>query len=111
MRDEYVRRATVVRWVDADTVVLEVDLGFRVYRTMTVRLAGVDAPELRRGTPEERARGRSARDFAVDRWEPGSRVVLSSGGEKSFDRWVGSVYVGSESVGDVLVRAGHAVYS
>lgn len=41
--------ATVVRWVDGDTVWLSVDLGFRIVTTNDFRLYGVDTPE--RGKP------------------------------------------------------------
>ena len=43
--------------VDGDTLDLQIDLGFGVYRKLRARLASVDAPEL---TTEA---GREARDF------------------------------------------------
>src|SRR5688500_9542162 len=42
----YTYRATVARLVDADTLNLIIDIGFRITATMPVRLTGVDAPEL-----------------------------------------------------------------
>jgi micrococcal nuclease len=45
----YSYRATVIRWVDGDTVWLEVDLGFRMKTINDFRLYGVDTPE--RGQP------------------------------------------------------------
>jgi micrococcal nuclease len=41
----YRYKATVVRWVDGDTVWLEVDLGFRMKTINDFRLYGVDTPE------------------------------------------------------------------
>lgn len=41
----YDYKATVIRWVDGDTVWLEVDLGFRIVGRMDFRLYGVDTPE------------------------------------------------------------------
>lgn len=42
----YEYSAKVVRVVDADTLILDVDLGFEVRKKMRVRLAEVNAPEL-----------------------------------------------------------------
>jgi len=44
----YTYQATVLRWVDGDTVQLRVDLGFAINVTLKFRLLGVDTPE--RGT-------------------------------------------------------------
>lgn len=45
MMDTYVRGARVVRVVDGDTVLLDVDLGFYVHVRMSCRLAGINARE------------------------------------------------------------------
>lgn len=42
-------QATVVRWVDGDTVDLSMDQGLRVYRHDRFRVYGIDTPE--RGQP------------------------------------------------------------
>lgn len=53
--------ATIVRVVDADTYVADIDLGWRVWmRDIRIRLAGVNAPEM--STPE----GVAARAWAVN---------------------------------------------
>lgn len=41
----YNYNATVIRWVDGDTVWLEVDLGFRSKLSTEFRLHGINAPE------------------------------------------------------------------
>lgn len=46
MDNLWVYRARVRRIVDGDTIDLEVDLGFRVTRTIRVRLDGVDTAEI-----------------------------------------------------------------
>ena len=45
MEVNYVFRAKVIRWVDGDTVDLDVDLGFRYHAEMRFRLLGLDTPE------------------------------------------------------------------
>ena len=53
-------RAKVVRWIDGDTLELEVDLGQNIIIRGKYRLARIDAPEIKlyRGvTKEEKQRG------------------------------------------------------
>jgi micrococcal nuclease len=45
MELNYIYKAKVVRWVDGDTVDLDVDLGFRFHANMRFRLLGLDTPE------------------------------------------------------------------
>lgn len=45
MIDDYTRAATVVRVIDGDTFLADVDLGFYVTVRMSCRLAGINAPE------------------------------------------------------------------
>tara|TARA_R110000851_G_scaffold62941_7_gene144155 strand:+ start:267 stop:722 length:456 start_codon:yes stop_codon:yes gene_type:complete len=84
-------RAKVVRVIDGDTFEVEVDLGFRVMRSMRIRLLGVDTPELRRGSAESKKKGAEAKawveDLILGRW-----VLIDSTTTKSFDRWVAAVH-------------------
>lgn len=41
----YEYRCSLVNVVDGDTVDVSVDMGFRVYQTMRMRLYGIDTPE------------------------------------------------------------------
>lgn len=43
-------RATIDRWVDGDTVILAIDLGFSIWSHQIVRLLHINAPEMK--TPE-----------------------------------------------------------
>lgn len=45
MEVNYIFNAKVVRWVDGDTVDLDVDLGFHFHASMRFRLLGLDTPE------------------------------------------------------------------
>jgi micrococcal nuclease len=58
----YNYNAKLVRVIDGDTIVLDVDLGFHVTMRETFRLFGVNAPE---NTGPTRAEGKAARDFVV----------------------------------------------
>lgn len=54
----------LVEVYDGDTVVLDIDLGFDVWLLrQRVRIAGIDAPELRTRDEAEKAMGVEAREF------------------------------------------------
>jgi len=111
-------RAKIVRVVDGDTVIMEIDLGFHVTANVSVRLLGVDAAESYRGTPSERERGHYAKTF-VESWvyrnarTPEVKLewpfVLSSSKGHSFGRWLGRVWAvaSGEELSQVLLDSGH----
>ena len=47
IRDQYIRRAKIVRLVDGDTCVLDFDMGMSITVRATVRLFGINTPEVR----------------------------------------------------------------
>lgn len=49
--ERYVRKATVVRVIDGDTIVVNISLGFGIYRNnQSLRLIGIDCPEIKGAT-------------------------------------------------------------
>lgn len=101
---QYKYKATVVRWVDGDTVDLMVDLGFHHFVKTRFRLYGIDTPE--RG----QALWGEATDFAELSAPVDSEVVVDV--YKSADkygRWLANIHVGDQSVNDALVAAGLAI--
>lgn len=81
----YSYSATVTRVIDGDTVVLDVDLGFRIRHQVTARLDGIDAPELHTGggglakmALVGLVSGRTLRaDTVMDRTEKYGRVLVT----------------------------------
>jgi micrococcal nuclease len=106
--DENTYRCRLIRVVDGDTVQLDVDLGLRVRRTLTLRLEGIDAPETR---GDEAAQGAAATEALVALLD-GEDLIVRFTQEKSFDRWIGTLYLsrpdGPVSVGKEMVRRGAA---
>ena len=101
-------RATVLRVVDGDTVWLEVDPGFDLRLRMSVRLSGVNAPEM--STDE----GKAARAWMVGRLPEGALVELISEKDKreKYGRYLGRIFEPPDAVASVnedLLAAGHAV--
>lgn len=58
----YKYRAKVLRVIDGDTIVVEIDHGFRVFSHQTLRLFNINAPEVR---GPEKEKGKAATDHLV----------------------------------------------
>lgn len=112
----YEYRATIRRWVDGDTVDLDIDLGFGiVYANQRVRLFGIDAFESRTRDLQEKQKGLAAKDF-VERMAPnGTQVILRSlkDGKGKFGRILGEIIIdtpkGQQNLNTLLTIEGHAV--
>jgi len=105
----YEYSARVVSVFDGDSARFDIDLGFYVHMArVTVRLAGINAPELVKGEPA----GIEARDFLRDFIPDGSYVTLTTIKDKTekYGRMLG-VIVNDEgiNVNDLMVSSGHAV--
>jgi micrococcal nuclease len=90
-------RCKITRVIDGDTVEAQVDCGFGNKRTERLRLAGVDAPELRprRGTPEEREEERQEAAKAKDRVTDllhDRECVIRTFKTGSFGRWIATIF-------------------
>jgi micrococcal nuclease len=95
--------ATVQRVVDGDTVELDLDLGWRVYRNREhLRILGLDAPE--RGTTA----GKASKAFAEELLPRGTVVLVSSQGKPTFTRTVGAIEIpGRGDFATLMIAAGH----
>lgn len=99
--------ADVVRVIDGDTLVVAARPWPDLTIDATVRLAGVDAPEMRGACPAESAMAVAARDLA--RVVVGDRVRLHAIGRGKYGRVVAEVFnEAGDSLADVLLAAGLA---
>jgi micrococcal nuclease len=102
-------RAHLVEVVDGDTVDIRVDLGFKTYKKIRVRLDDVDTNEIY-GVEKEsseyqlgKEQQRFVRDFldADGEWP----LTFESRAEKGkYGRWIGDIYVDEESLTEALLR-------
>lgn len=102
----YQYSALVSRVIDADTVVLDVDLGFHIRHRITTRLDGINAPEI--NTPE----GKDARDallFLIG----GKTLAINTIRDRQdkYGRWLAVLYLedGVTTANQWLIDSGHAV--
>jgi endonuclease YncB( thermonuclease family) len=103
----YEYAAVITRVVDGDTVHVQLDLGCDVRINLTVRLFGINAPEL----PTDA--GKVARDWLVDQLAAvGNRVLLKTVKDRreKYGRYLGILQAGPALVdlNKAMVAAGHA---
>jgi endonuclease YncB( thermonuclease family) len=101
--------AVIVRWIDADTVVLNIDQGFHDWKhDQRIRIVGIDAPD-------KQPAKMLARMWAEQKWPCGTRCYVKTyvdrqGDEKnSFERWLGSLLVGGQWYDELAIAGGAAV--
>jgi micrococcal nuclease len=99
---------------DADTMKVSVDLGFSVVHTVTLRLNGIDAWEIR---GEERPLGLKARTWLQEQVKIGDTVFIETVKDRTgkYGRYLADVYIpnrpphsGWRNLNAELVDFGHA---
>ena len=90
--DLYTYRAYLDYVIDGDTVVLYVDLGFKMYSRQKLRLRGIDTPELK--TPE----GEKAKAFVEEILKRTKMITIKTYRKDKYDRYLADIFVGSKEV-------------
>lgn len=106
-------KATVIKWIDGDTLDARIDVGFYLYMTQRLRLlsstGGVNTPEMH-GKQQDLALAALKR--ATDLAPPGTVFTahtLKDATHDSFGRFLSQVVLpDGRSVGDVLLAEGLA---
>ena len=105
-------KAILRRIVDGDTLICDVDLGFKVYTTQRVRLWGINTPETRTRNLEEKKKGLAAKERLTEIMESVETFYLESHEVGKYGRCLGSLFLHvdfSKSINEQLVEEGHAV--
>jgi len=103
-------RCKVVRVIDGDTVVVDIDLGFGIeMRNQTIRLRGVDTPEVRTRDDIEKMYGNIAKDYVehmlLSQEETDGYVVLKSYSfSGKYGRTLGDFIVGGSSLASMIIE-------
>lgn len=110
---DYTYEARCLNVVDGDTVDCSVDLGFRLYHTMRLRLLRINAPELNSTIPEQRELAKRAKEF-VQTAIVGNTIMIQTSKSDSFGRWLAEIWYkdsdGKEvNLNDQLLSLGLAV--
>ena len=118
----YEYKALVDRVVDGDTIDVTIDLGFKTWKKVRVRMEGINTPESRTRDLEEKKLGLAAKDRLVEILKYNhNECTLKVSGVGKFGRAIASVYVETLSpasnkssmteinVNKQLIEEGHAV--
>jgi micrococcal nuclease len=103
----YDYKATIVRVIDGDTVLMDVDLGFYTYSRMSCRLAGLNAIEL------NQPGGSQARTHLTTLLPQGTAVVVQSVKPDKYAGRFDAIVTsgtggGSVNINDTMVADGYA---
>ena len=108
--NDYTYNARVVRVIDGDTVVVNIDLGLDVWKhDQHLRLRGIDAAEVRTRDAVEKAAGLEAKAFLKTLLPPGEPVVVTTFKDRTtFGRYVADVALAGADIGAIMVEKGLA---
>ena len=104
-------KAYVLDVYDGDTITIDINLGLGVVLAkQKIRLYGINTPEIRGGTPEEKARGFAARDY-LRAVILNKAIILETHKDKSgkYGRLLGTIWVDGVNVNALLIATEHAV--
>lgn len=119
-RDLFTYTGSVIRVIDGDTFVASIDLGFGFTTVQTLRLRGLDAPEI------ISSEGREAKEFLEDKLGLSKAIseseiaslraprvarndiLIRTSKSDKYDRYLADVFVDDEYVNQTLIEEGHA---
>ena len=105
-------KAKIKRFVDGDTVDVDIDLGFGIVLVkQRIRLYGIDTPESRTRDKEEKFYGKLAGQFLKDQCKKGSCITLRTHLDKKgkFGRILGEIIVDGVNVNKLMIEEYMAV--
>jgi micrococcal nuclease len=93
----------IIKVVDGDTVDVELDLGFHIFINHRMRLASIDAPEMKEGVPGIAAKLHLMR-YA------GQKLIVASEKTDKYGRYLGTFYteLNGKSINQELIDLGLA---
>ena len=106
----YKYQATVRRWVDGDTVDVDIDLGFGlIYSNQRLRLYGIDAWESRTRDLAEKEKGLAATAFVNEMAPVGSKIIIVTYKEGKYGRILAEIFLDDyTNLNKLLTEKGHA---
>lgn len=102
-KDLYTYKAYLDRVIDGDTLKLHIDLGFDTFIKESVRLRGINTPEIK--TTE----GQRAKRFVTRLLKTAEEIVIKTYWEDKYGRYLADVWVGDEYLNQRLLDENLAV--
>lgn len=109
-KEMYKYQATVRRWIDGDTVDVDIDLGFGlIYSNQRLRLYGIDAWESRTRDLDEKEKGLAATAFVNEVAPVGSKITIVTYKEGKYGRILAEIFLDDyTNLNKLLTEKGHA---
>ena len=105
MKHEWTFPVEVESNYDGDTLRCRFDLGFGLCYYDSIRLDGVDTPELRGGSALTKMAARLARDVVTDLVDDAKEIVFhSTVWRGKYGRPVGRLYIDGRDLADILIE-------
>ena len=101
----YLYKAKVIRWVDGDTLLCMLDLGFFTHKEERLRLARIDTPELR---GHHKEKGKQVKKIVTERYPPGTELMVESKKRDNYGRFIAEIFFDNQSINQWLIDNGHA---
>jgi len=94
---------------DADTFKVSIpEWPAIIGKSISIRILGIDAPEIRGKCQAEKDMARAAKQFTVEKLRSAEAVELRDMQRGKYFRILANVYVDGYNLGEMLVKAGHA---
>lgn len=107
----YFYKATMLRAIDGDTFELSIDVGFNIHLTETIRLLGVDTPEIHgvKKNTKEYKEGIRSKEF-VESILTGKTFFVETHKDKKekYGRWLANILVDGKDLARMLLDSGLA---
>jgi len=87
LKDLFTYNAYVERVIDGDTLKVRLDLGFSIWHRETLRLRGIDCPEM------DTKEGQEAKAFVQSLIKEADLIVVRSSRSDKYDRYLADVFV------------------
>jgi len=104
----YEYKAIIRRVIDGDTLEVDIDLGFKtILKKEKLRLLGIDTPELRSKSLQERLHAASAKQFVEDLLKPGDEITVHTEKDKAgkYGRYLARVILSNgKDLTDLLIE-------
>ncbi|MEW7279200.1 thermonuclease family protein [Aquimarina sp. 2201CG1-2-11] len=106
----YTYKATIIRWIDGDTLQVEIDLGFYVQTIQKIRLARIDAPEMNNTVAYRERQAKHARAVAKKFCPEGATVTITTTKQNKdqYARYIAEVTYNDTNMSDYLIDKGVA---
>jgi micrococcal nuclease len=107
----YTYKAAVIEVTDGDTIVVDIDLGFGIWiRRQSIRMAGINAPELRRPNIELANQSKDfLKSLILNKWVT---IRTEKDNKEKYGRWLGTVLLEEDNnlidINHKMVAEGYA---